>query len=758
LYAALLEHANDRRFASLRTVIVAGEVCPADLVREHFQRLPDTALFNEYGPTEAAVWSTVHACERSDGSARVPIGRPAAHARLYVLDRYLQLVPVGVAGELYIGGLGLARGYLRRPELTAERFVPHPFGKRGERLYKTGDRVCWRPDGELEFLGRLDQQIRMRGDSSEVTKIEAASVRPEQASLRPAAKMQLVRPPYVAPRTPVEETLARIWGEVLDIDHVGLGDNFFELGGDSIRSMQVVFRARTAGLRCTALQIFQTQTLRELASVVSTAVATTAEQGEIVGPVLLSPSQHWFFAQDTPNPHHFNHSILLKLPDRPHPNVLQQAIRALAAHHDALRLRFQRSEAGWQSAQIPVTATEVPFDCVEFGGLPREEQQRLRNARIAEVERSLHLENGPLWRTAYFDFGPDQRPQLLLAAHQLVVDGISWRILLEDLHLAYEQLRRGASIQLLPKTTSFQEWSQRLHADAESAACLNEADYWRSTLATDFGGAPADHSSGPNGFASADVVVRREDELWTRTLLHDLPAASSLQINDLLLTALAETWRRVYGRSSLVLDIQGHGRTDLFAGVDLSRTVGWFACTYPLALEWKLDADLGGMLVAVKSQLRSVPREGLGWGQLCYLSSHRTPASFRSAGPRVVAFNYFGQFDGNLGVDSDLLIVETDHRVAQRCGEMIRPYVLEVNAFVQNGRFQSEWTYSRNLHHRPSVERLSAIYHQSLHEVVDYGLQPESRTYVPADFPLARIDADELHRILRQVEGDRRGS
>jgi amino acid adenylation domain-containing protein/non-ribosomal peptide synthase protein (TIGR01720 family) len=830
LYGALLEYAGERRLDSLRTVIVAGEVCLSDVVSEHFRRLPCTALFNEYGPTEAAVWSSVHACAESDASTVVPIGRPPGHAQLFVLDRYMQLVPAGVPGELYIGGCGLARGYLQSPALTAARFVPHPFAPGGKRLYKTGDRVRWRPDGELEFLGWRDHQVKIRGHRIELGEIEAALLQhpgvreaavvarggatpPESsATMRLAAfiaanraevidenavrrhlqrclptymaphflvvlerlprtatgkidrtSLQLIdvssfgrRPAYNAPSTPIEEALARIWAEVLGADRVGVDDNFFALGGDSILSIQVVSRARAAGITCTPLQIFHSRTLGQLASVATTILAPTAEQREVVGPVPLSPIQRWFFAQDTPNPHHFNQSVLLDLPGRPQPQLLAQAVRALAAHHDALRLRFERTAAGWQAVQLPIATTQVPFDRIELGGRAADEQQRLQDLRITEIQRGLHLEKGPLWRAAYFDLGSERRPQLLLAAHHLVVDGVSWRILLEDLHIAYEQLRLGTSVQLLPETTSFKQWTERLCAHAGSPTCFSEVDYWGWSVAGDRQAIPADRCIGPNTFASAEAVVRQEDEAWTRTLLRDLAPGASLQINDVLLTALADTWRRVYGRSSLLLDVEGHGRTGTFADLDLSRTVGWFTCAYPLRLDWNPATDLGALLVAVKSRLRSVPREGLGWGQLRYLSADAAAAPLRSAPAREVCFNYFGRFDANAAMDAHL-IVDAGGPLAERCGEMVRPYLLEVNAFVQNGCFRSEWTYSRHFQHRHSVEQLADTYHRCMHELVDYALRPDRPIVVPADFPLARINSDELQRILQHVEGDGSG-
>jgi non-ribosomal peptide synthase protein (TIGR01720 family) len=564
------------------------------------------------------------------------------------------------------------------------------------------------------------------------------------------------RPPYVHPRTGIEETLARIWADVLGMERVGVDDNFFQLGGDSILSIQVVSRARAAGVTCTPLQIFQSRTLGELASSATTMLAAAAEQQEIVGPVLLSPIQQWFFAQDPPNPHHFNQSVLLDLADRPQPHLLAQAVRALAAHHDALRLRFEHAAAGWRAVQAPIAATEVPFDYVELSGQPADEQRCLQDRRIAEIQRGLHLANGPLWRAAYFDLGPDRRPQLLLAAHHLVVDGVSWRILLEDLHLAYEQLRRGAGVELPAKTTSFKEWTQRLHDQADTPACLSEVGYWCAALAGDRRGIPPDHCGGPNTNASVETIIREEDQAGTCRLLLDLPAAAATQINDVLLTAFAEAWRRLYGRSSLLLDIEGHGRGDLQAGIDLSRTIGWLTCAYPITLEWSPAADLGALLVAVKRQLRTIPREGLGFGQLRYLSTHAAAAALRSAPAREICFNYFGQLDANPSGDRHLLVVDAEDRLAQRCGEMVRPYLLEINGLVQDGRFRSAWTYSRNVHDRRSIERLADMYHQCLHDVVDHAVRQERSALVPADFPLARINSDDLRRILRQVEGDAR--
>ena len=516
-------------------------------MQEEFLSKLDAGLHNLYGPTEAAIDVTYWACERASEREIVPIGRPIANTEVYVLDQRGRLVPVGVAGELHIGGAGLARGYWQRPELTAERFIPDSFsGKAGARLYRTGDLVRYLEAGELEYLGRLDQQVKVRGHRIELGEIEAVlgqheGVRqsvvvaredaPGQKQLvayvvsageaevsstelrsylreklpeymAPAFFVPLAELPltpngkvdrralpapehtraqseesYVAARTAVEELLVVIWCEVLGLEQVGVHDNFFHLGGDSILSIQVISKARQAGFQLTPKQLFQHPTIAQLALVAGTSMVEQAEQGLVSGPVPLIPIQHWFFAQELPRPQHFNQALLLESREGLDAALLEQALRQLLEHHDGLRLRFRRTEGGWQQFHQEQAEAGPLLSRIDLRELPAEQVAARLEAEATQLQASLNLESGPLLRVGLFELGAGGE-RLLVVIHHLVVDGVSWRILLEDLQTGYQQLSAGEAIRLPAKTTSFKRWAELLKEYAESESVGQELSYW----------------------------------------------------------------------------------------------------------------------------------------------------------------------------------------------------------------------------------------------------------------------------------------
>ncbi|MCP4655915.1 MAG: amino acid adenylation domain-containing protein, partial [bacterium] len=542
---------------TLRILTTGGESPSRDKLRLWAARArPGQCYFNVYGPTEGTILVTAEAVPLGPGATlvgeRIPIGRPLPEVEIYLVDPQLRPVATGVPGELVIGGVGVARGYLDRPDQTAERFIPnplsgHPFAGRGSRLYRTGDLARALPDGRIEFVGRTDRQLKIRGHRLEPEEIEAVLARypglreaavvvredprrdgdrrltayvapraleAELAELRSFVRRQLpasmvpaifvalealplaatgkvdlgalpdpeaapgpATRPHVGPRTPEEEILARIWAEVLGLPRVGVHDDFFELGGDSILSIQIVSRAAQAGLQFTPRQLFDHPTVAELATQAGEVEAVTAEQGPVTGELPLTPIQHWFFEHQLERPHHWNQALLLAARRRLDPARLRRAVAAVLVHHDALRLRFERFGESWHQ-RVAGLGTAVPFTCVELGGLPENRRRDALERAATQLQASLDLGRGPLLRVACFDFGVGEPERLLLAIHHLAVDGVSWRILLDDLQSAYRQLEEGEALELPPKTTSFKRWAERLVEHARSEALRDEEARW----------------------------------------------------------------------------------------------------------------------------------------------------------------------------------------------------------------------------------------------------------------------------------------
>ncbi|HZR42433.1 MAG TPA: amino acid adenylation domain-containing protein, partial [Ktedonobacteraceae bacterium] len=818
-----------RAFRSLRHLLFGGEAVDPRWVKEVLNSDPPERLLHVYGPTESttfASWFLVQ--DVPVGATTLPIGHPLSNTQIYVLDTRLQPVPVGIPGELYIGGDGLARGYLHQPALTAERFIPHPWSTEpGQRLYRTGDLARYLPDGTIEFLGRLDRQVKIRGYRIELGEIEnmllqhpavqncVAVVREELSTKRivayvvlsPSASfeseelrgfLQERLPEYMVPAifvvlealplnangkvdrhalpdpdytshmrlspletasTPVEKALIDIWQQVLGVQEIGIQDNFFMLGGDSILSIQIISRAAQAGIHLTPKLIFEHPTIAELARALTNITAhpaLEAIQGMVTGDVPLTPIQHWFFAQRQPQPHHWNQALLLSVKRSLDLNLLKQLVATLLEHHDVLRTRFIPEDAGWQQIIEPLDSA-IPCSTYDLSLLPEMEQPIALEEIASEIQASLDLIHGPLLRFAYFDRGNNRSARLLIVIHHLIVDGVSWRVLLEDMNTAYAQLEAGLRVQLPAKTLSFQQWSRRLQIAAQDAAIRKELDYWLQVAKYQRAVLPVDWEDGRsrNTISSARSVAVSLTMEETQALLHDVPHAYRTQINDVLLTALAQGMAQWTRQPSLLIHLEGHGREGGIADVDLSRTVGWFTSLYPVVLDIGQSPSPGAALKTIKESLRAMASHGIGYGLLHYLSSDEQVLEQMRALPEAeISFNYLGQFDSVLSEDTLFNVVP------EACGSVCSPlaqrqYLLEVNGSISGSQLYLNWTYSEHIHRHETIEMLARNVLEALRVLIAHCQLQEVGGYTPSDFPLARLTQEQIDATLgsdRRVE------
>ena len=661
----------------LQVFVTGGEPLPPDKLRQWCRVMGNRAKFLFcYGVTEATITSTIFEAPADAASLtapRVPIGRPLANQRVYVLDAKLQPVPAGLRGEMYLGGVGVARGYRGRPELTDARFLPDPFAAQpGARMYRSGDLARFLPDGQLEFLGRLDQQVKIHGYRIEPGEIEVAlseheAVREVVAMVRedPGGRQCLVAyfvpregravtgnqlrlwlrnrfPDYLVPsvfvaldalpilpggkidrsalpsplatrcqfendyeppRTREESELATIWAELMRRDRVGIHDNFFQLGGDSILSIQMISRAREAGLVITAKDVFLHQTIAELARVVGRGPGTRPPQGAggRTGAANADPASLFGTGLDRFEPFQSGRAA----------GGAARLVQRDVAHCASATARAPRRLA------TPVPANGRRLAAIHRaprrdGGIgpgrrfgpARGPADARHRAAAAELQTSLDLEAGPIARFAHFHRGPERSARLLMIIHHFAVDGVSWRILVEDLQLAAEAIGQEAAYRLPAKTISVRDWADWLHGYAQSEKVAGESAHWLTVLAADSRHVPRDLAGGENSQSSAATVTCRWSPADTRLLLQQVPQAYHTPIHEVLLTALAQTISAWTGRHRVRLDVEGHGREPLSDGVDLSRTVGWFTSLYPVALEVPPTKDIGEILIAIKEQLR----------------------------------------------------------------------------------------------------------------------------------------------------------
>jgi amino acid adenylation domain-containing protein/non-ribosomal peptide synthase protein (TIGR01720 family) len=652
-------------------------------------------LINMYGITE----TTVHASFREIGADDVgnlvsPIGVPLAHLGFFVLDGWLQPVPVGVVGELYVAGAGVANGYVGRGGLTATRFVACPFGATGARMYRTGDLVWWGEDGQLRYVGRADAQVKIRGHRIELGEIQAALAaldgvqqavviaredRPgdkrlvgyvtgsaDPAAARtalaqalpaymvPAAVVAidalpltvngkldtraLPAPEYVTadyrmPADAVEEILVGIYAQVLGLERVGVDDSFFELGGDSILSMQVVARARAAGLVLRPRDIFVEQTVARLAGVVE-GVAGSADEG--LGTVVATPIMRWLRSTDGPV-EQFNQTAVVQAPAGVTEDDVLVLLQALLDRHAMLRLRVEDDGAGGWSLHVPEAGSVAARDCLRTVEVLSDEAAIEARSRL---NPAIGVMVSALWVAS--------ERQLVAIVHHLAVDGVSWRILLEDLNIAWAQHHSGQPVELPPTGTSFARWAELLAAHARSPEVTEHAYVWRRIAAPP----PALPAVQPeiDTYVSAGTLSAMLDTETTQMLLGEAPTAFHAGIHDILLIAFALAWSEFldHGRPLIGIDVEGHGRDDeLGSGVDLSRTVGWFTTKSPVTLAvggltWAQvvagDAALGAVIKDAKEQLRAVPNP-LTYGLIRYLNPD---VDLDGADPSI-GFNYLGR-------------------------------------------------------------------------------------------------------------------
>jgi amino acid adenylation domain-containing protein/non-ribosomal peptide synthase protein (TIGR01720 family) len=559
---------------------------------------------------------------------------------------------------------------------------------------------------------------------------------------------------HVAPRTPTEATLAEIFKDVLAVSRVGVRDNFFELGGDSILGMQVVARARQAGLGVTSRDLFLHQTIASLAPHVTHVTQELADQGPVSGMVPLTPIQHWFFENQAQRPERLDQSVTLELAARVDEAALSRALGALAEHHDALRMRFELLDGSWRQDNAPVE----PVTLLQRRDLPSaggEDQVAAMKQVAADLHGSFDLAAGPLLKAVLFDFGAGQRPLLLVAVHHLVVDGVSWRILLEDLDTAYRQAAAGEPIRLGAKTTSFREWALALTEHVRSGGLDGELDYWAGVRQASEAALPVD-AVGANAIASTRSVTLALDPDDTRALLQEVPSVYRTQINDVLLAALGRVLARWTGHQRVLVDLEGHGREELLDGVDLSRTVGWFTTMFPVALDMTGDPGWGATLRSVKEQLRAVPRRGLGYGALRYLRQGIPAATGLARAPQPqVSFNYLGQFDWASASADGLVRTIRGGLESDVDPEVARAHVLDIVGRVEHRCLELTWYYSEDLHRAGTIHALAGELGGALREIIAHCAELGAGGRTPSDFPLAPLDQAGVDALVgdgRSVE------
>ncbi|MGB0524987.1 MAG: amino acid adenylation domain-containing protein, partial [Flammeovirgaceae bacterium] len=798
----------------LKTLCIGGESLTTSLVEMIQEKLPQVQINNHYGPTEITIDATylpnVTSFECNS------IGKPLPNNTIYILDSALQKVPIGVPGDLYVGGSGLAREYINLPALTQEKFIAHPF-QSSERLYKTGDVACWLPNGEIEFLGRKDNQVKVRGYRIELGEIEHAlmsldeivqavvvvkadqkghkrliayiiptdnykqqqvqqqlqSQLPEYMIPRVMMELEsfptnfsgkvavdqlpdpvmseLIDSKHVAPRSTVEKQLATIWQELLGLEAVGIHDNFFELGGDSIITIQVVSRAKRFSLQLKPRDLFEAQTIEKLAGVVEKrSKLIVGEQGLLTGDVPLMPiQQQWFAEGEYPEMSHFNQDMLLSLDKALLEAHLAEAVRALTTHHDALRFKYTKHENGWQQTygshegQVSV----VNLQDVQADQLPQEIE-----ATCTQYQQSLSIEHGELVRWVLIQTPESEAyNRLFICIHHLAVDGVSWRILLDDLERSLKAVSTNQPIELGAKGSSYRAFVEALTNYATQDRIVDEQAYWKemgkNTLPL-----PVDKEEQQPTLQEVERYMISLSAEHTEALLREVHQAYGTEINDLLLAALAKTLSEWAKYEKVLIGLEGHGREDIDSNLDISQTVGWFTNLYPIALSAPKNKQLDHWIKSVKEALRGIPSKGLGYSALRFLHPDKAIQPELAAIQPELIFNYLGQLDHIINEDAFF------KGAAESRGESsshASPFIpkLELNSSIGGGQLHMSWAYANTQYHAATIEQLATNYLNNLKTLIAHCQTVEQQQHTPSDFGLqGKVDFQELDSFLDTLE------
>lgn len=687
---------NNDIFENLQYLLVGGEALTKDLIVKLLQQeARPKNILNGYGPTESTVFTTFYNCDKGISST-VPIGLPIDNRQVYVLNKEKQPVGVGVVGELYIGGAGLARGYLNNPQLTSDKFITNHTLQIGDvkivcqKLYRSGDLVRQRIDGVLEYIGRNDFQVKIRGYRIELQEIQNRILAyPE--GIRQSVVLALDRldgenagekylqayysgpseysdealyqymaqslPDYMIPKgfiylesfpttvngkldsralalikpkkadieiakpsSAMEQHIYQVWHDVLGIDNFGIDDDFFKIGGDSILSIQVSSKLRKAGINCSVRDIFMSKTIRQLITTLEDIKSTNeiiSEQGNLHGEFELLPIQKWFFDLDLKTPSHWNQAFIIKT-EKLNRDLLPGVLEKLIQQHDALRLVFNNGKQTYLSV--------IPTPHIHYLDVSNMNADEINQA-LTNIQNNFSLEAGPLWSVAYMDGYSDGSARLLFACHHLIIDAVSWRIIIEDLRDLYLGNTLGR------KSTSYRQWAE-VNQEYSNKPIAAEIRYWEN-LMTNSHECYSSVATLPD-FKTMDFML---DETNTNDLLYHTNSVFNTEINDILLTVFAYSINSLTQRKLNWITLEGHGRELIQKDIDLNNTVGWFTSMFPVELPIK--DSIGETIVAIKDNLRLIPNKGIGFG------IHRAYGNNLQLQDELppIGFNYFGQFD-----------------------------------------------------------------------------------------------------------------
>jgi iturin family lipopeptide synthetase C len=839
----LKEKKIGKKVSGIKRFIVGGETLNSQLARDiHDNFKGNIEIYNEYGPTEATVGCLLYEYNpQKDNRRTLAIGVPADNTQIYLLDKNLKPVPEGAIGELYVSGIGVAMGYLNRPELTAEKFIQpqiytdlHRFTRELRApqspthslthlpIYQTGDLGRWLSDGNIDFLGRIDQQVKIRGFRVELGEIENKLLKyddikeavviaredhngnkylcsyivlsqgspyhiPDSVSLLnihglkeylskelpdymiPSYFVQLEKIPlnsngkidrkalpdprgidadnneeYIPPGNIIEKELIELWQIVLGRNDISINHNFFMIGGDSIKSIQIMARMSSAGYKIEMRDLFQYPTISELAQRVKIS-DHIPDQNIITGTIPLTPIQKDFFKLSTIDRHHYNQSVMLYSREEFDTEATKSVFLKIQEHHDMLRLTI-KEEAG----EIIQTlhGLDYPLSLEEFDFRDRENTAVMLETTANQIQAGINLAAGPMMKLGLFHLQDGDR--LLIVIHHMAIDGISWRILFEDIETLYQQYKNGEKMELPLKTDSFKLWAEKLVEYANSKVFLKEKTYWAKLEGTQVSQLKKDFEEEDNLKKNRVNLSFRLSEEETDLLLTKVNEAFGTEINDILLTAFGLAIKRDFNNERVLIALEAHGREQFLEGVDINRTLGWFTCIYPAILDLSYHNNIDRQIKEIKENLHQVPNKGVGYGLLRYLTKKEYKKELTLERKPQISFNYLGQFDTDLGEVSFKIAKESPGNTSSsdREGE----YELDVSGMITGNQLVISVAYNKRQYKSETIETLLEHYKEELTRLISHCSSREERELTPSDLTYKELSLNDIEEIESSLD------
>ncbi|MBP7653547.1 amino acid adenylation domain-containing protein [Candidatus Dependentiae bacterium] len=786
----------------------------------------DLKIIDNYGPAECTVVSTAKTYNIENKSKNITIGKPINNALIYILDKYKCLQPIEISGEICIAGAGLARGYLNNEKLTAEKFIEW----NGKRIYRTGDIGRWNENGEIEFLGRIDDQVKVRGFRIELGEIEMALsnhplirenivlakklkdgeneliayytlknqeladnrigeltesensndlkklqnnisksgnlkltvgeireflgktlplymipayfIELEKMPLNSSSKIDRKNLPlpseeglirireYKNPETKSEKILVQILNEVLGVKKISVLDNFFELGGDSIKAIQVIARLNMKDFHIEIKDIFQSPVIKDLAQKL-VKKKRKIEQIKTSGKSPLTPVQKWFFELEHGKKGHFNQSLMLESSERIDENIIKTVLGKIVEHHDALRMVYKKNDN--EIIQEYKDEAEIYFEIMDVCKIT--DSKKIVEEHCQKIQSGINLETGPLMKCVLFR--TEEKDLLLIVIHHLVIDGVSWRILLEDLNYGYSLALNKEEVKFPLKTDSFKKYAEELIKYSTTPLLLKELEYWQKMI---------DNSA--HEFFNAVILLKNiknetlvlEKEL-TEKILRSVHFAYNTKINDILLAALADAFHKSFGKENLLVELETHGRDEILRDINISRTIGWFTAMYPLIL--KNYDDISKLIKETKEVLRRVPNNGIGYWILKYLTpyEHTKSLQFDKLHPQVL-FNYLGEMSSNEQSKSIFDFSQTGSGKSISSDFELR-HPIEINAVTVDNKINFDIAYNPEIYSQQQIQLFFENYKTALSEIAEHCISRNYSEKTPSDYTIKNMSISD---------------